>query len=378
MKITDVKVWVVSPGKRNYLYVRIDTDEGIHGIGEAYSCGPDLATAKCIEYFKDWIVGLDPLKPEYIWARLFNYSRFPGGCIVNSAISGIDLALWDIMGKAANMPVYQLMGGPTRDKIQVYEDTHAPTPEALVEEVQKLQEEQGYKAIKVFQSFNADLSAQDIIDGLVASYKMLRDKIGYQLEMGVDFHARNFEPFRAKWYADAIKEYRPFFIEEPIRPDNFKQMAILKKNFPAPLATGECLYTKYEFNDLIQMDAADILQPDVLLTGGLTESKKIAAMAEANYKVIAPHNPLSPLSTAINVHYAASIPNFLILEHVRDDRPDRKDLLEEYLPVKDGYIELPTKPGWGVELNYEYLETLEYKTWTRNFSVRGDGSVDVV
>ncbi len=376
MKITGVKTYVVSPGKRNYIYVRIDTDEGIHGIGEAYSVGPDLATAETIKYFADWLIGQDPTRPEYIWTMLFNYSRFPGGSIVNSAISGIDFALWDITAKALGVPVYKLFGGPSRDKVWIYEDTHAPTAEALVEEVQQLRSE-GYTAMKLFQSISGRQSANETIKAMREKYEKLRSDVGYDFELGIDFQARNFEPFRALWYADAIKEFRPFFIEEPIRPDNFAQMAELKKKLPAPLATGECLYTKYEFNDLIAMDAADILQPDIMLTGGMTEGKKIAAMAEANYKVIAPHNPLSPLSTVQNVHFAASIPNFLILEHKCDDRPDRRDILNEYLPVKDGYIELPTRPGWGVDLNYEYLDSLSYAPWHRTFALRVDGSIDM-
>ncbi len=382
MKITDVKTYCVSPVSRNYVYVKIETDEGLYGVGEAYSCGPDLATVKTIEYFKDWLIGQDPTRIEYIWTMLYNYSRFPGGCIVDSAISGIDLALWDIAGKVANLPVYKLLGGQTRDKIWCYTGSgRGETNEACVEATQRLVEKYGYNALKVAQHFAGDMPVGESRRALSSRFACFRKNLGDDFELGIDFHARNYEPYRAVWFAQAIQEYRPFFIEEPIRMENIDQMARLKDKLGAPLATGECLYTKYEFNDLLAADAADILQPDVLLCGGMTEAKKIAAMAEATYKVIAPHNPLSPLSTVINVHYAAAIPNFLILEtHNQNigEIPACNDLVTKVLQPKDGYIALPEGPGWGVDLNFDYLETLTYKPWHRPFAKRSDGGIDVV
>ena len=382
MKITDIKVYVVSPARRNYVYVRVDTDEGIHGIGEAYSCGPDLATAKCVEYFKDWLIGQDPTRPEYIWQMLYNYSRFPGGSILTSAISGIDLALWDIIGKVANLPVYKLFGGPTRDKVWCYSGSaRGANLEESIDKTHSLIEKYGYTALKLFLHIAGDIPIGKNRKEMADTYEAFRKAFGDDMEMGVDFHARNFEPYRAVWFAEAIREYRPFFIEEPIRMENIKQMALVKDKLGAPLATGECLYTKYEFGDLLEANAADILQPDILLCGGFTETKKIAAMAESNYKVIAPHSPLSPLSTVIGVHFAASIPNFLILEthdHNIGGDPACNELLTQVYTPKNGYIDLPEGAGWGVDLNYQYLETLEYKPWARGFSKRSDGGIDVV
>lgn len=382
MKITDVKTYCVSPIHRNYVYVKIETDEGVYGVGEAYSCGPDLATVKTIEYFKDWLVGEDPSRIEYLWSKMYHYSRFPGGCIVDSAISGIDLALWDIAGKVANLPVYKLLGGASRDKIWCYTGSgRGKTDEESVELTQKLIDKYGYTAMKLFQHFAGDMPVGESRKALASKYACFRKHLGDDFELGIDFHARNYEPYRAVWFAEAIKEYRPFFIEEPIRMENIDQMAKLKDKLGAPLATGECLYTKYEFNDLLAADAADILQPDILLCGGMTEAKKIAAMAEASYKVVAPHNPLSPLSTIINVHYAAAIPNFLILEthdHNMGEVAACNELVTKVMGPKNGYIELPEGPGWGVDLNFDYLETLSYEPWHRPFAKRMDGGIDVV
>ena len=382
MKITDIKTWCVSPVRRNYVYVKVETDEGLYGIGEAYSCGPDLATVKTIEYFKDWLIGQDPLRIEYIWSMLYNYSRFPGGAIVDSAISGIDLALWDIAGKAANMPVWQLLGGKSRDKVWAYTGSgRGATTEEAVEKTQELIEKYGYTALKLFQHFSGDMPVDESRKKLADQYAAFRKALGDDVELGIDFHARNFEPYRAVWFAEAIREYRPFFIEEPIRMENIDQMAKLKDKLGAPLATGECLYTKFEFNDLLMAEGADILQPDILLCGGMTEARKIAAMAEAHYKVVAPHNPLSPLSTYINVHFAAAVPNFLILEthdHNMGNIPAANDLVTEVLRPVNGYLPIPDGPGWGVDLNFEYLDSLKYEPWHRPFAKKMDGSIDVV
>jgi galactonate dehydratase len=175
--------------------------------------------------------------------------------------------------------------------------------------------------------------------------------------------------------ARELEPYNPMFLEEPLRPENADAIANLARQMRIPLAGGECNYTKFEFRDLLALQALDIIQPDVCLTGGLLEMKKIAAMAEAFYVTVAPHNPMGPLATAINVHFAASTPNFLILEYRPDDESPRKDLLKEPLMVKQGYIPVPDKPGFGVELNEEALKHYPPRRWHRAFDYRADGSV---
>jgi galactonate dehydratase len=376
MKIIDVKVFVTNPGNRNFVYVKIFTDEGISGIGEAYSVGPDLATAKTIEYFKDWLIGEDPTRVEYLWTKLYNYTRFPGGSIINSAISGIDLALWDIMAKYHQVPVYKLFGGPTRDKVWVYGKPTGKDHQELTECAIKERELYGFTAIKTFLPF-AEGSGPSI-HKLEKNFAALRGALGPDYQIAIDFHARILEPVTALRLANSIAPMAPFFIEEPLKPENIGMMAALKAKMNVPLATGECLYTKFEFNDLIKMDAADILQPDIFVSGGFTEGRKIAVMAEANYKQIAPHHPVSPLATYINVHFALSISNFLILEFQNDKVPGRRELLTDVLEVKNGYIDPPQKPGWGVELNEEFINAHPYKPWTRPFVKNHDGSIGIV
>jgi galactonate dehydratase len=376
MKITDVKTFITNPEGRNYIYVKIFTDEDITGIGEAYSVGPDLATVQTIEYFKDWLIGEDPTAVEYLWAKLYNYSRFPGGSIINSAISGIDFALWDITAKFYGVPVYKLFGGPTREKVWVYGKPFAWTHEAMIERALAEKEKYGFTAIKTFLPLNEGTGPLQHL--LEKNFGALRDALGPDYQIAIDFHARVLEPAVALNLANAIAPMNPFFIEEPLKPENIGMMAALKAKMTTPLATGECLYTKFEFNDIIKADAADILQPDLFVSGGFTEGKKIAAMAEANYKNIAPHHPVSPLATYINVHFALSIPNFLILEYQNDDVPGRRDLLTETLEVRNGYIEAPVKPGWGVDLNEDFINAHPYKAWTRPFAKNHDGSIAIV
>ena len=377
MKIADVKVYVTNPGQRNYIYVRVDTDEGIHGIGEAYSIGPDLAVAKTIEYFKDWLVGEDPTRVEYLWSKLYNYSRFPGGSILNAAISGIDLALWDVTAKSLGVPVYKLFGGPTRDRVWVYGKPHGKNIDEMVERAVSEREKYGFGAIKTFLPF-VDATPSATASELYKNFSAFRRALGDSYEIGIDFHARVLEPATALMLSRVIEPMRPYFIEEPLKPENIGMMAALKAKMDAPLATGECLYTKYEFNDLIKADAADLLQPDLSVCGGFTEGRKIAAMAEANYKNIAPHHPISPLFTWINAHFALSIPNFEVLEFQNDDTPGRRGLLTEVLEVKNGYIEAPMAPGWGTELDYDFIAAHPYRAWTRPFIKRHDGSIGIL
>ena len=205
MKIIDVKTYVTSPSRRNYVYVKIETDEGINGIGEAYSVGPDLATAKTIEYFKDWLVGEDPTRVEYLWAKLFNYTRFPGGSIINSAISGIDFALWDIAAKARGVPVYKMFGGPTRDKVWVYGkpfsfDRKRPMVEIALEEKEKY----GFTAIKTFIPFVEGAKTGPTIKQLEKNVSAFRETLGDEYEIAVDLHARVLEPATALMFIRAL------------------------------------------------------------------------------------------------------------------------------------------------------------------------------
>ncbi len=377
MKITDIKTFLVGAGGRNYVFVKVETDQGIHGIGEAYSCGPDEATAATINDFKRWLVGQDPRNIEYLWALMYNFTRFPGGSVVNAALSGIEHALWDISGKAAGLPVYMLLGGRCRDKVRLYQSAGGGEPSEVADNAKRLVEKYGYTAVKMsphMPGTNA-LPYNRVTRMSGQRVRAVRDALGPDVDIGVDIHAKFFEVSRAIRMAREIEPYNPMWLEEPIRPENFAAMSKLAEHVNIPLASGECNYTKYEFRDLLAVQALDIIQPDVCVCGGLIEMKKIAAMAEAHCVVVAPHNPMGPVATTVNVHFALSTPNFFILEYHPDDTSPRKDLLKEPLMVKDGYIPAPSRPGLGIELNEEAFRHYPPKPWRRGFEFRADGSV---
>ncbi|MBK5293745.1 MAG: mandelate racemase/muconate lactonizing enzyme family protein [Acidobacteriia bacterium] len=375
MKITDIKTFLVGAGGRNWVYVKILTDQGLYGIGEAYSAGPDEATVKVIEDFKLWLVGQDPRNVQYLFDLMYNTTRFPGGVIVNSAISGIEHALWDIAGKSAGVPVWALLGGRTRNKIRTYQSTGGGTPQQAGENAKRMVETYGYTALKMGIQAPGDMPYNQAIRQTVEHVRAVREAVGPDVDIGVDVHAKFFEVQRAIRLAHAIEPYNPMWMEESIRTENFAAMKKLSDHVNIPLASGECNYMIHEFRPLLELQALDFVQPDICCCGGVLTMKKIAAMAEAQYIMVAPHNPMSPLATAVNVHFAASTPNFHILEYSAPDSGARKNVLKEPLMVKkDGYLEIPNKPGWGVELNEEAFKSMPPAPWKRGTSFRADGS----
>jgi galactonate dehydratase len=372
LKITDVQAFLVNAG-RNYVYVKVSTDQGIHGWGEAYSAGPDQATVATILDFKEWLVGKDPRNIEYLWATMYNFTRFPGGLVVNAAISGIEHALWDIAGKAAGLPVYMLMGGKCRNKIRVYQAANSP------EQAKSLIAKYGYTALKATLAFPNTVPESVSVRAFGERAEAMRKAVGMDVDLCFDAHARIWAPYLAYELAEVLKPVRPLFLEEAIRPENMDSMAELRRRVQIPIATGEELYTKYQFHQLMSVGGADIVQPDICLAGGILEEKKIAAIAEAHYVEVAPHNPLGPLATLVNIHFAASTPNFLILEYHPDDESPRKDLVKgDTIVAKDGYLAIPDKPGWGYEMDEEAFKRMPGKPWHRGFSFRVDGSPDFV
>jgi galactonate dehydratase len=380
LKITDIQSFLVDAGGRNLCFVKVMTDAGIFGFGEAYSVGPDEATVATIKDFKGWLLGKDPRNVEYLWATMYNFTRFPGGAVINAAMSGIEHALWDIAGKAAGLPVYMLLGGKCRDRVRVYQSAGGRTPAQLAENAKALIAKYGYTAIKMapHPPGSQSMPYNAVTRAAGQRAEAVRNAVGPDVDLAFDAHATLFEPIRAAQMAEALKPAHPYFLEEPIRMENMDAMQNLKQRMQIPLATGECLYTKHDFRQLLSKQAADIVQPDVCLAGGILELKKIAGMAEAHYVVVAPHNPMGPLATMVNVHFAACTPNFLILEYHPDDESPRKDLIKDPILVKNGYLEIPNKPGWGYEVNEEAFRRYPPKPWHRGFAYRADGAPDFI
>lgn len=376
MKITRIETLPAPMGYRDFLICRVSTDEGLTGLGEPYPVGPNDAVVAVIADFATWLEGKDPRDITGIWQHLYAHTRFPGGSVVNAAISGIEHALWDILGKAAGLPVYRLLGGRCRERIRVYQSCGGRTPEECGESAIRLVEKYGYTALKMSpHPPNADsMPWPAVVRGAAARLEAVRRAVGPDVEVGLDPHARIFEPVKAQQMAEALKPYNPFFFEEPLRPENVEALATFRRACPITVATGEMLYTTFGFRELIEKQAADIIQPDVAICGGLMEMKKIAAMAEAHYISVAPHNPLGPIATAINVHFAASTHNFLILEYHPDDAGSRADLLQRPMQLQNGYLEIPEAPGLGVELNEDAIPKRPTRNWRRGAPLRPDGA----
>ena len=376
MKITDITCYPVDAGGRNVLFVKTETDRGVVGWGEAYGVGPDLAVVATIDHLKTWLIGEDPRNIERLWAMMYQGLRFPPGSIGLAAVSGIEHTLWDISAKALGLPVYQLLGGRVRDRVRVYQSCRGSTPKEMADHAASLIDKYGYTALKM-SPFPPDadmLPWNRVLREGPTFLQAVRGAVGDGVDIGLDAHARLFEPARALELADALAPYHPSFLEEPIRPENIDEMARLRRKLPIPLATGECLYTKFEFNDLIKAEAADIIQPDVCVCGGLAEMRKIAALAEGHNIVVAPHNPMGPVATAVNLHFAAATLNFLILEFIPHDTGRRRSFVSEPWIPEDGHLAIPDSPGWGIEVDEEALARYPYAAWRRGDPRRPDNS----
>jgi len=352
MKITAIKPILADGGHRIFVFVKIETDQpGLIGWGEASLEGKPRAVAGCIEDMAPMIIGEDPRRVEYLWQILYRSAFWRQGIIGLTAISGIDQALWDIKGKELGRPVYELLGGPVRDKVRVYTHFGGATPaEAVQSALSKV--EKGWTAIKT-----VPVPVTNIIDGPVVvkqaaeKLRAIREAVGDGVDILLDLHGR-LTPQMAIQYGKAFEPYNPFFLEEPSQAENPAAMAPIAKALTTPIATGERLLTRWGFREILEHGAASLLQPDTCHAGGISEVRKIAAMAEVYYAGIAPHNPYGPVSTAACVQVDFAAPNFVIQEMIDPDvAPEAMSFVKDPLPVVDGHILPPTKPGIGVEVD---------------------------
>lgn len=349
---------------RNFNYVRIDTDEGLHGIGELFCVGADESVLNMVKYVSEWVIGMDPLDRERIQKRLLNYSRFDGGSVLWTAASAIDLALWDIAGKKAGLPVYKLIGA-VRDKVPVYCHTMGANSQEALEMLLPKIEKYGYKACKIgvrSVGYAPEGETAEILDEMFGG---MRKALGPAFEIGIDMQSKLYNVAEAKRLCDVMAPYRPFFVEEPIRPDNIENWKELSLATSVPLATGEQIFNPYLYERLLAQHAAAILQPDILLAGGMTGLRKIAAMAEPSFRLLSPHNPLSALANCINVHFCMCTYNTTFLENEPRDEGMDAEICTDVLHVKDGFITPNDKPGWGMDLNYDFIKDHKAIVWSR-------------
>src|SRR5687767_10553570 len=340
LRITKLETMLVQP---RWLFLKIHTDEGVVGLGEPLVEGRAKTCATAVQEVAPYLVGKDPRHVVHHWQAIYRHAFYRGGPVLTSVLSGIEQALWDIKGKLLGVPIYELLGGPTRDRVRVY--AHVRNDVDLL----KRRKAEGFTAFKTGVLNGTELgivgSPQEI-DTSIEAFAALREAGGKDVDIGIDFHGA-ISPQNAKLLIKGLEPFKPLFVEEPCQCQNVDVMADIARGTHLPIATGERLFTKWGFREILEKNAASILQPDLCHAGGIFECRLIAGMAEAYYASIAPHNPLGPISLAAGVQLAASIPNFLIQEQV--------SLGEGYLKtpfkVREGYLDLPTGPGLGIELD---------------------------
>ena len=385
MKITKLETFLVKP---RWLFLKIHTDEGLVGLGEPIVEGRALTVATAVSELEPYLVGKDPTRIVHHWQAMYKHAFYRGGPILTSALSGIDHALWDIAGKAAGLPIYKMLGGPTRDRIKVYAHVRGATADEAAAHATELVAK-GFKALKTGVStaslvgstrYGERMAAgQDPIpdSGLPIPHRpariietpgfvgraadrlaAIRDAVGNEIDIAVDFHGA-ISPQTAMILIKAMEPSQPMFIEEPVQCQNVDVLADIARKTHLPIATGERIFTKWGFREILEKRAASILQPDISHAGGIFEARLIAGMAEAYYAAIAPHCPLGPISLAAGIQLDASIPNFLAQENTTFG----EGYLKNPFVFNDGFLELPTGPGLGIELDEEAMKDKIGHNW---------------
>jgi galactonate dehydratase len=357
-----------------WFFVLVHTENGITGLGEGGVHAYPESVGGILQAWKPYLLGSDPLRIEHHWQYLYRNSHFRGA-VIGSAISALDIALWDIAGKYLDSPVYQLLGGRCRNQIRLYTHVDGEDVDTLASGA-RLAVEDGFTAVRIepFPAGYASLRYAALIAAVTDRVAAVRDAVGNGVDLCVEVH-RRMDPAHAAGVAREIAKYRPLFVEDPIVPDSVQNMAALQKDVEVPIATGERLHTIWEFNELLASRGCRYVRPDVCLAGGLTHTKKIAALAEAYHVGVIPHNPLSPVSTAACVQLDASVPNFVLQEYTGEDA-EAANRLVKYVPQRTGgYLEVSDRPGIGVELDLDAVA--KYPAVTREVvtPLHEDGSV---
>lgn len=378
MKISAITVYKVKP---RWVFVKISTDEGIDGWGEMIS-GTKTETVVAGAYeIGNRLLGRDPFQIERLFQELHR-SFFRGGPINGTIVSGLEMALWDIKGKALNLPIYEFLGGAARDKIKIYSWIGGDRPQDVLEQAQD-RVDRGFTAVKM--NGTSELHYIDSfkkINEVVDRVASIRNKFGDALEIGIDFHGRVHKPM-AKVLAKALEEYHPMFLEEVVLPENEEYFKEIADSISVPLATGERLYTRWQFKNIFKQGAISIIQPDVALCGGILEARKIAAMAEAYDMAVAPHAPYGPIALVATLQLDTCVPNVFIQEQSLGIHYNKGfDLLDfvknkEIFQFKDGFVDIPEKPGLGLEMDEDRIKEIarEGLVWTNPSWKNYDGTI---
>ncbi len=354
LTITGVRTVAVGAGWRNYVFVLIDTDAGITGLGEASIAGQTHSVIGAVKDLEPLLIGADPFRIEHIWQQAYRHAFWHGGPAFLSSLSGVEVALWDIKGQALGVPISRLLGGKVRDRVRAYANgPRGSTPDEIARSAQALVA-RGYSALK-WVPFGATpiLGGRRYVDAAVEEVRAVRDAVGPDIELMVDGHGRLSPPMAVRM-AEALAPFNLLFFEEPCLPENVPAMLRIAPKSPIPIATGERRYTRWDFRELLETRGIGVLQPDIVQSGGIAETRKIAALAEMHFVSVAPHNPWSWVNTVASLHLDTVIPNFLIQEVVTDPEPWRDEIVTSHPEFgPDGHFVVPETPGLGITLDLD-------------------------
>jgi len=380
LKVTGLKTFIVNRGgvnASNYVFVKIYTDQGITGLGEGSVTSKAMTMAAAIQEHERYLVGRDPTDIEMHWQAMFRWARWRGGPILNSAISAVEIALCDILGQAVGQPIWRLLGGKARERVQMYVHAGGRTPEEYARNWLRAKED-GWTGCKAgFITTQGDVidPVRSVREG-IANLKAVRAAVGEDFRICIDLHGKA-TPTMAVDFCRRAEEYAPFFVEEATQIEDLDELAHLRSKTRIPLATGERLFTKYGFAEICERHLVDYVQPDVVHCGGILEMKKIATIAEAHRVELAPHNPQSDVSTLASLHVDFSTPNFAIQEIThRGDEQYWKDLFYGgALTYEKGFALPPDRPGLGVDLDEKVAAKRPYQPHTRQQLRFPDGGI---
>lgn len=387
MKISDVKAYPVWVGSRNQCLVKVETDEGIFGWGEAGLSGRELAVVGAVQHYREFLIGRDPMNITALWQEMYRSQYFEGGRVLTAAISAVDIALYDIAAKALGVPAYQLLGGKQRDYVPCFATTGASSQEELIDNV-KLLQEHDWTVVRTTPAVKKEWAAKDdktaaIFEpresiGLTATWlTKLREEVGAELVLGIDYHHR-LNVAEAASFCQRMPAGTLDFLEEPIRDETPEAYEALRRMTDVPFAIGEEMSSKWQFLPYLERGITDFARIDVCNVGGLTESMKVAAMAEAHYIDLMPHNPLGPVCTAATIHLAAAVANFSWLEVRVSPTENLKFSDADIFPLQPALegnrFPVLDTPGLGIEVNEELIKKQSLKFWEAPRLKKRDGS----
>lgn len=374
MKITNIEAYPVWGGFRNFLFVVVDTDEGIYGVGEAGITGRELAVMGAVDHLKEFLIGQDARRIEHIWQWVFRGGFFPAQRIITAALSAIDIALWDIKGKALGVPVYELLGGLARDKVVCYPHNQGGGDISKLVESCLQTKAEGWKFVRWGLGDGADaFEPREAVRLAIRQFQAVREAVGEDIELTFDVHTRLDLP-DAVWLCREVEAFAPYFIEDPLRSENPDSFKTLRPRVNVPLAAGEQFNSKWEFRQLVEEEWIDYARIDLCIVGGITEARKITGWCETHYIKLVTHNPLGPVSSAACLHLNLATSNFGVQEQPRRTGTVLTDVIPVQPVWEDGYLLPPAAPGLGVEFDREAAKQHPFRLVDLPQYRRRDGS----